>query len=84
MLALLSACVVLPATVLHRFRKDQPRLRFSPNSPWATSTDKITHTNEMLTSVLNVDNTVAIAIQIQTDNTLTFMNDLTRLKNAHQ
>ena len=29
-------------------------------------------------SVLNVDNTVAIAIQIQTDNTLTRTNDLTR------
>ena len=35
-------------------------------------------------SFLNVDYSVAIAIQIQTDNTLRCTNDLTRLKNARQ
>ena len=38
---------VLVATVLSTFRTDQPRFKFSPNSPWVSSTDKILHTNEM-------------------------------------
>ena len=36
--------VAMVATVLSTFRTDQSRFKFSPNSPWAISTDKILHT----------------------------------------
>ena len=49
MLAYYLSVFVLVATVLSTFRTDQPRFKFSPNSPWAISTDKILHTNEMVT-----------------------------------
>ena len=49
MLAYYLCVFVLLATVLSTFRIDQPRFKLGPNSPWAISTDKILHTNEMLT-----------------------------------
>ena len=52
MLANYLSVFVVVATVLSTFRTDQPRFKFSPNRPWAISTDKILHTNEMLTSYM--------------------------------
>ena len=46
--SVLSVCIwIAIGTVLSTFRTDQ--LRFSQNNAWAISTDKILHTNEMLT-----------------------------------
>ena len=49
MLAYYLYVFVLLATVLSTFRIDQPRFKLGLNSPWAISTDKILHNNEMLT-----------------------------------
>ena len=57
MLAYYMSVFVVVATVLTTFRTDQPCFKFSPNRPWAISTDKILHTNEMLIWLNNqVDN----------------------------
>ena len=47
MLAYYLSVFILLAPVLSTFRTDQPRFKFSLNSPWAISTDKIVglHTN---------------------------------------
>ena len=41
MLAYYLSVFVVVATVLTTFRTDQPCFKFSPNSPWTISTDKI-------------------------------------------
>ena len=52
----LSVFVLLATVrVIYTFRTNEPYLKFSPNSPSAISTDKILHTNEMLTCTNNVD-----------------------------
>ena len=40
--------------MLSTFRTDQPRFKFSLNSPWAISTGKILHTNEVFSLSIHV------------------------------
>ena len=48
--SVLAGCIwIAIAIVSSAFRTDQPRFKFSRNRPWATSTDYIFRSNEMLT-----------------------------------